>query len=67
MDQIRLEMDPKGLKLVLLYQKYLLLAEILFGEQTLSEEIILNEVRLGGNPTINFALAKNMVRTQCQI
>ena len=26
----------------------------------LSEEIILNEVRLGGIPTINFALANNM-------
>ena len=33
---------------------------ILFAEHMLSEEIILNEVRLGGIPTINFALAKNV-------
>ena len=49
-------MDKQGLKLVFLYQKYLLLAEILFAEHTLSEEIILNEVSLEGSFTINFAL-----------
>ena len=31
-------------------------AEVLFVEHTLSKEIILNEVSLGGSPTINFAL-----------
>ena len=31
-------------------------AGILFSDHTRSEEIILNEVRLGGCPTINFAL-----------
>ena len=30
--------------------------EILFPEHLLSEETILNEVSLGGSPTINFAL-----------
>ena len=34
------------------YQKYLFLAE-----HALSEEMILNEVRFRGSPTINFALA----------
>ena len=59
MVQIRLEMDQKGLKLVFLYQKYLLLAEILFAEHTLSEEIILNEASLGGSPTISGTLIDN--------
>ena len=51
LDQPGLEMDQKVLKIVLFYQKYLL-----FLEHTLSEEIILNEIRFGGSPTINFAL-----------
>ena len=31
-----------------------------FAEHRLSEEMILNEVSLGGSPTINFALNDNM-------
>ena len=50
-------MDQTGLKMVSLCQKYLFLAEILFSEHTLSEDIILN----GGSPTINFALHRLMV------
>ena len=41
---------------MLLYQKYLFFAEILFAEHTLSEEIILNEVSLGGSPPIKGTL-----------
>ena len=33
---------------------------MLFAEHTLSEDIILNEVSLGGSPTINFALNDDM-------
>ena len=44
-------MGQKVLKIVFLYQKYLL-----FLGHTLSEKIILNEVRFRGSPTINFAL-----------
>ena len=64
MDQIRLEMDQKGLKLLFLYQKYLFLAEILFAELTHLEEIILNEASLGGSPTISCTLyRKNDFKT----
>ena len=56
MDQISLEMDLKGLKLVFFKQKYLVLAEILFAEHTFSKEIILNEASLGGSPTISGTL-----------
>ena len=34
--------------------------ETLFAEDTLLEDIVLNEVSLGGSPTINFALNDNM-------
>ena len=40
-----------------MYQKNTFLAEILFLEHTLWEEIILTEVRLVGSPTINIVLA----------
>ena len=56
MNQKRFEMDQKGLKLVFFKQKYLVLAEILFAEHMLSEEIILNEASLGGSPTISGTL-----------
>ena len=59
MDQIGPKVDPKGLEIVLL-QENSFFAEILFAEHTLSEDIILNEVSLGGSPTINFALNDNM-------
>ena len=36
--------------------KHLFCVEMLFAEHMLSEEIILNEVRFIGSPTINFAL-----------
>ena len=39
-----------------LYQKYLFFGDILFAEHMFSEEIIPNEVSLGGTQTINFAL-----------
>ena len=52
-------MDKQGLKLVFLYQKYLLLAEILFAEHTLSEEIILNEASLEGSPAISGTLIQS--------
>ena len=52
MDQIRLERDQQGLKISVFNQEYLFLTEILLGEHTLIEEIILNEARLGGSPTI---------------
>ena len=55
MDQIRLEMDQNGLLLVFL-PKIPFLAKILFAEQTLSEEIILNKASLGGSPTISVTL-----------
>ena len=47
MDQIGPKMDQQGLKIVLLYQKYFFFS---------SEEIILNEVSLGGSPAISAAL-----------
>ena len=56
MDQIRLKMDQKGIKLVFWYQKKLFLAEISFAEHALLEEIILNEASLGGSPTISGTL-----------
>ena len=56
MDQIRLERDQKGLKISVFNQEYLFLTEILLGEHTLIEEIILNEARLGGSPTIFLVL-----------
>ena len=49
-------MDQNGLKLVFLYQKYLFLADILFAEHMLTDEIILSAVRLRGSTTSNFAL-----------
>ena len=54
MNHIGPKMDQKRLKIVFLYN--CLFAEILFAQHTLSEEIILNEVSLGGSPTINCAL-----------
>ena len=60
MDQIVPKMEQKGLKIVCFLPKISFFAEILFTEHTPSEEMILNEVRLGGSSTINFALAKNM-------
>ena len=59
MDQIRLEMDQKGLKLVFLYRKCHFLAEILFAEHTLSKEKILNEANQGGCPTISGTLLRD--------
>ena len=46
-----LKMDQRGLRIVFLYQICLCLCG-----NTLSEEMILNEVSLGGSPTIYFAL-----------
>ena len=54
MNHIGPKMDQKRLKIVFLYN--CLFAEILFAQHTLSEEIILNEVSLGGSPTVDFAL-----------
>ena len=51
MDQLGPQMDQKGLKIVLLYQN------IFFAEHTFSEEIVLNEISMGGRFTIIFALA----------
>ena len=56
MDQIGLTMDSKGLKVVFC-TKNTFLPKILFAKHTLSEEIILKEVSLGGSPTFNFALS----------
>ena len=47
MGQIGFKMDQKGLEIVSLYHNFFL-AEILIAEHTLSEEIILNEVRKSG-------------------
>ena len=45
-------MHQKELKIVFLYQKYPLFCRIFFGDHTLSVEIILNEVSLGGSPVL---------------
>ena len=66
MDQVRLKIDQKGLKIVYLYWlSQFDSISLIYGiscnyqkvEQTPSEEIILNEVRFRGSPTIDFALS----------
>ena len=52
MGQIGPLMHQKELKIVFLYQKYPLFCRIFFGDHTLSVEIILNEVSLGGSPVL---------------
>ena len=59
MNHIGPKMDQKRLKIVFLYN--CLFAEILFAQHTLSEEIILNEVSLGGSPTISATLIRRMI------
>ena len=49
-------MDQIELKIILFGTKNTFFVEMLFAEKTLSEDIILNEVSLGGSPTIDFAL-----------
>ena len=57
MEQVGPKIDQQGLEMVLLYQKFLFFAQILFSKHTLSEEIILNEIGQEGSHTINFALS----------
>ena len=57
MDQIGPKMDPKGLEIVLLQENSFLSRKYCFA---FPEDIILNEVSLGGSPTINFALNDDM-------
>ena len=52
MDQIRLEMDQKELKI----PKIPFFVEILSAEHMLLEEIILSKESLGGSPTISGTL-----------
>ena len=54
MDQKGPQMDPEGLKIVFLYQQCLFCGN--FIGTTLSEEIILDNVSLGGSPTISATL-----------
>ena len=49
-------MDQIELKIILFGTKNTFFVEMLFAEKTLSEDIILNEVSLGGGPAIDFAL-----------
>ena len=58
MDQIRLKMDQKGLELCNCF-KIPFVAQTLFAEHMLSEEIIPNVVSLGESPAIDFGLYRN--------
>ena len=51
-DQMGPQTDQKGLQIMFCTKKYLFC-----GDYTLSEEIILNEISVGGSPTIILALA----------
>ena len=57
MDQILPKTDQNGLEVVFLYQKYLFFrGNVVCGTCMLSEEMILNDVSLGGSPTISATL-----------